>query len=1046
MSYISISTNQPSEGQRQLTEREPANLRNDFKVPIEIKNGDTIELVSLKFNVNAIIIDENNNKIVWSVGEAPFATTHAALIAFGSYDSPTHLAAGIQDAFNACTLLPSYQQQSPVNAYNFTTIPGWTCEWDTTPPLINGKFVITIHQSESPDLLTNGSIANNIFTTTAGSTEFKRLIADGYAVNNTLTFASTLPAGGVLALVGRAPVLTTQTGDVQLDAQVWAQKKWSPNSSPASELAITMYALAIDDTGEAETENGMVGEDLDDPGLWYNDENQFGNNGGFSFETSRVTNSLVVESQLSVDIAGNTSSFVKDMGGIYNNGGRIRAEVHPIIGYKLSDFTTGAAATAHLIGQTLVIQLQRWDREGDESLVTRNVVVTAAAAGDNSWSLKLTTTVPFDATGDDGPEDVTVLWLAYMPDLIDPTYGPLATYHNGMFAMGYTEGGGAAAPPDANNPVNHNAFRDPINLKARNYWYYCSEAQHFVCAYREYIFGGNYAFDRYTRPIRTPFCFNGADLRDPPTITNTASPLELLATQHLGYPAAKVGINRRARFTPNFVSQNDNQYAGYKTFRDASVGNKNDEACEYSISINNGKAGEGEVLVDATTGARVPFVTVVNARPFTRMGGGGGGVEPDIESQKPPFGDEGWLASNRDQDNIRMTDVSLGLAAFDPTQSIFLELRVDKNNEIEYTIAQQAGTTIVTANPFPVELGAYTNFKTFTVSPDVTENDTGSRIMESDYPLIPLVQVGGGGYYGISVAGATGNVEEVCGAAYTIDTTGPYRQPHTGQTQINPRLSFTDPYPQTAIAQAITTDGSGKILTSRSIIASNGSEAVSSIVERTDPVSLNREDLLFYNIANPTPGVAAELPDIYRENAEAINLLRANTNSNTGLPTFKQTLPSAPSASLPVFESENKVEFNGIENGLSVNILSGNIRGYNGGTADINKAVAYLQPEQLTSGNVGSRTFFHESKTSRPVEFNVPQTTLQQSMTVQLRNNNNELVRGIEAPVEVILYKRSKDTQLEKITAVLNGMKSDRQDNKIQTGGSNNPLLGVIPM
>ena len=51
MSYISISTNQPSEGQRQLTEREPANLRNDFKVPIEIKSGDTIELVSLKFNV-----------------------------------------------------------------------------------------------------------------------------------------------------------------------------------------------------------------------------------------------------------------------------------------------------------------------------------------------------------------------------------------------------------------------------------------------------------------------------------------------------------------------------------------------------------------------------------------------------------------------------------------------------------------------------------------------------------------------------------------------------------------------------------------------------------------------------------------------------------------------------------------------------------------------------------------------------------------------------------------------------------------------------------
>ena len=50
MSYISISTNQPTEGQRELTEREPANLRNDFKVPIEINTGDTIELVSIKFS------------------------------------------------------------------------------------------------------------------------------------------------------------------------------------------------------------------------------------------------------------------------------------------------------------------------------------------------------------------------------------------------------------------------------------------------------------------------------------------------------------------------------------------------------------------------------------------------------------------------------------------------------------------------------------------------------------------------------------------------------------------------------------------------------------------------------------------------------------------------------------------------------------------------------------------------------------------------------------------------------------------------------------
>ena len=135
-----------------------------------------------------------------------------------------------------------------------------------------------------------------------------------------------------------------------------------------------------------------------------------------------------------------------------------------------------------------------------------------------------------------------------------------------------------------------------------------------------------------------------------------------------------------------------------------------------------------------------------------------------------------------------------------------------------------------------------------------------------------------------------------------------------------------------------------------------------------------------------------------------------------------------------------------VETGISVNILSGNIKGYNGGTSDINKAVCFLQPEQLEATTDGAvRTLFHESKTSRPVEFNVPNTQITQSMTVQLKNGNNELITGIEAPVEVILYKKSKDKEIEKIRAVLEGMKSDRQESKIQNAGINNPLLGVIP-
>ena len=1047
MSYISISTNQPSEGQRQLTEREPANLRNDFKVPIEIKSGDTIELVSLKFNVGAIVIDENNNRIVWSLGDAPFATYHAALIPYGSYDSPSHLAIAIADAFNACTLLPSYQENTLLNPYGFTNIPGWTCEWVTTAAI--GKFVITARQSESPGLKTNGSIANAIYTSTTGTPAFKRLIADGFAVNNQLNFVSPLPTGGFLPVIGRAQTIIDAGTQKQLDAQVFAQKRWSSTSAEADALALTMFLLASDDTGEAAEEFGLIGEDIDSPEIWYDqEENQLGNNGGHSFETSRISSSLIVESQLSVDLEGNTSKFVQDMGGIYNNGGRIRCEVKPIMGYNLNDFVGSTEGIANLIGQTLTVELQKYDEDGNDSVITRQMTVAAPATNNNGWDLSLTVAAgdEFDPTGEDGsPETFTTLWMAYMPGLTDPTYGPLLTYHDGMWAMGFNPAGGATAPPDANNPVNHNAFRDPSNFKARNYWYYDLDAGHFKCAYREHCIAGVLvAFDEYTRPVRTNFVFNALADKAPPAMYNAATPnMGIKGTQHLGWPACKVGLNRRARVTTDYVSQNDNEFAGYKSFVDSTVGNRLDTACEYSISINNGDPGVGQITVDPATGVRIPIVNIRCPKPFTRINQLD---KTTIDSQLPVFGDKGWLESDitfsgRLNDN---TPSGAGITLV-PAESLYLEIELNKNNEITCTIASQAGSGVITPNPFPVELPAYTAPFSVVIKPDTTDNDTGCRLMESDFPLTPLIQVGGGGYSGISLGGTHTAEGQLIGAAYTIDMSGPYRKPHDGETQSNPRLSFQDAYPQTAIAQGFSLDTAGRINDTRSTVASNRSDARNSVVPRTTPVDQNRENLTFYN--KSAAGAVIPQPEIFSENAVAIESLGANTYSNTGLSGMGQNIFAPPAADKTSLESVNKISFNGIEEGLSVNLLNGNIKGFNGGTADINKAVAYLQPEQLitTTSGLGSRTFFHQSQTSRPVDVNVPETQYEQSLTVQLRNSDNELVRGIEAPVEVVLYKRSKDTTVEEIRSVINSFKSDKQENKIQTAGINNPLLGVIP-
>ena len=1058
MSYISISTNQPSNGQRQLTEREPANLRNDFKVPIEINVGDTIELVSLKFNISAIVINENNNRIVWAIGQAPFATYHCALIPFGNYDSPIHLAAGIATAFNSSTLLPNYQKQSVGNWYGFTNIPGWTCTWDISGTV--GKFIITANQCESPALKTNGSCANAYYTQLLGlgdTPASARVIANGISVNNSLPYfaaddsGNTLPSAGGLRVLGRNLTIESNTGPVELDNQVWAQKRWDPTSQQADNLATSMWNLAIDDTGQAAEDEGLKGEDIDSPFIWFDSKtNQLGNNGGYSFETSRANNTVVVESQESVSVTGKSSSFLRDMGGIFNNGGRVRAEVFPLMGYKLTDFTTSAEAVANFVGQTLTVNLQKYDEDGNSAPIDSTMVCAVVdPATNNGWNITLTTTTPFDATGDFGPADVTVLWMTYLPDRTwQSPDGPfaLATYENGMWAMGYKEGGGASAPDDANDPDNYNAFADPANGKARNYWYYDIGDGQFKCAYRESCIGSQVQtdLDEYTRPVRTNFVFAASTespsgtIYSPPAIFNPATlDMTIVPTQSLGYPACKVGLNRRERFTPDFKTQNLNRNAGFNSLADSTVGMKDDKTCEYSISINNGDPGGNGIEVDATTGARVPLVKLVCPKPFTRFGGPNNENE---DKENIPVGNEDWLESHV-IDEARINDATFGLAAFDPTKSIFLELKLDKNNVMTYIIAQETSSTVATANPFPVELPAYTNKYEAVIDPQNTTTFNSTRLQESHFPLIPTILVGGGGYYGIG----TGGLQEHIAAAYKIDMSGPYRVPDEGETQENPRLSFIDAYNGVSIVQTFSLDASNRIEDDRKTVATNRVGPADASIGRSTPVEHNRENMAHYNVT-AQPGDAS-LPNVFNENSLAMSNLAANTSAVTGINGFDQVNIGPPSATNTKFESSNKISFNGIEDGLSVNLLSGNIKGYNGGTSDINKAIAYLQPEQLSSvaTGIGSRTFFHQSTTSRPVEFNVPNQQVQHSMVVQLRNNNNELVRGIEAPVEVVLYKRSKDNELQEIRKVLNSIKSDRQGIKIQTAGDDNPLLGVIP-
>ncbi len=152
MSFIHLSTVQPTDGQQDVTERDPAFIKNDFKNGIFLKKGETVELVSLRLAFNKIeIIESVNDTFYFQIGNAPNFTQLEGKITPGSYDEEG-LAVALQNAFNSAINLPSFMVQNPLDSTNPTTISNTGVEvvyTGPTSPTDNGKYSISFNQMDN---------------------------------------------------------------------------------------------------------------------------------------------------------------------------------------------------------------------------------------------------------------------------------------------------------------------------------------------------------------------------------------------------------------------------------------------------------------------------------------------------------------------------------------------------------------------------------------------------------------------------------------------------------------------------------------------------------------------------------------------------------------------------------------------------------------------------------------------------------------------------------------------------------------------------------
>lgn len=689
MSFIHLSTIQPTDGQQELTERNPAFIKNDYKNGIVLRKGETIELVSLRLAFDKIrIVEGENDTLYFQLGDAPNFCQCEAKITPGDYDEES-LGKALEEALNTAINLPSFAPQKSYDPSTTETFANDGVKVQYLQPSATGDpamYTISFNQLEN-DVI--GDITWSKMANDDGEALYALRVPRSELNDNQLEGVFNGGEGGILG--------TTQINTL---------------------FAYTPAYYAAEESLEDMSE--VVRHNL-----------------GHDSESDAMGAQCVAQSTEATDYFATTSDvqFITEptrVQGVVDTEGRVCVGCSPTQNYStvemLKIFDAG-------LGGSLDWTL-RYDQ--DDNQVDGTVTVENGDATSNFWNFRYDFLPPIDANDGTGRTGITRLYGVFSPNTF---FGGL-TEPGGLFwGIGTGPDGTTAFPADARDPVNHNFFNDFRGTSGLDvsFFYYQNKVGLLNPNFPAKAFYAS-TLERDTTIFPPPLEDYFRVAWDTPGIDNADSGSftpSFFRTDDLdanialdtiaGYAPFRVGLNRSKReVTSDFQRLNDSDPIAREQAGERKISVNNYRLCDYWIQSRN-FTSFGAFKIDATTGG---FIPVIQVCVLDRM------------EDKPLYPNGGNIVSVVVYEDFADTLIP----GFDMTLDLILQTRVINMNKIKFEIAQAAQQDPRLANliaPVAPAVSAFTQ-----VYETTDTGITGStQIKQSDYPLMASVTVSRGGKY-----------------------------------------------------------------------------------------------------------------------------------------------------------------------------------------------------------------------------------------------------------------------------------------------------------
>ena len=692
MSFIHLSTVQPTDGQEEVTARQPALVKNDFRNGILIQKGETLELVGLRLAFTNIEITKGvNDLFFYQVGDAPNFCQLKCTIPPGVYNE-TQLGTAVQRAMELAMNLPSYNDiETPTGDFGNNGVSVTYVAATATDP---AKYVITLNQMENNEV---GDHTLNEMGAAQGADVTDVTFCPRSGIDDESLIGNI--NGGYLAQSGPgnpendASLLSHSTITSQAHGMTGTTEIFPPNFSD----------VLASNFGRDNNENMLATQCIIQSGAPV----EGATDQIFDEEIQTVEEPELIESVIDV-------------------GGRVCAGIAPAQGFLLTSLTTAISG----VSMTLFI-----DEIGSD--VTGTVTIENGDATSNYWNFRydITQNGPIDALDGSGRTGITRLYGAFSENL--ETYGYGVIEAGGLYWGVGTGADGTAGPPDdARDANNHNWRQELQGGEGVDFsrWYYdfrgCDGDVDFKCQLLQ-VEGGS----RHWRiNWETEGCSYSGSSEDPTDIATPAffradgQDIVIPPDKTIGWQPTREGVNRRVREVKDGMMEL-NTSDPFKPSR-GGIGGINaggeHELQDYWIGIKAVKDDQS-FKVDQN-GFLVPVVEVCIPQPFEGA---------------PLYPNPGNLASAIIIEEF-LDETALG--ALNPAQDLWLQVQVDNMNQLSFGVAQKAQQDPRKANLVAPIAPGKGDFTALTQT-GTGQNDVPTQIKQSDYPLIGSLLVSRGGYY-----------------------------------------------------------------------------------------------------------------------------------------------------------------------------------------------------------------------------------------------------------------------------------------------------------